>query len=832
MFKRITSIVLASCVSGLVSAAYSGRVFVDKNGNNQYDRGEMLLSGVSVSDGLNVVQTDRDGLFDLPGHEKARFVFITLPSGYRSNAFYQRIDEQQSAYDFALQTANPKSLKADGSHRFIHISDTHIGDYSAQTAVDGHAASSKDLRDYVKNEDIAFVIHTGDVCRENFAAYKSFLNNENMPFSQMFNCIGNHDLGSGAYGEEGFENFFGPAYYSFEVGNVHYIVTPMERGDGRPDFTPERIGQWLQNDLKYVAEGKPIIAFNHSVMTANGHFKFGGQNAGWIDLADYNLKAWLYGHWHQHRMYRYDNSEVLMLCSPGQAHGTFNHTPASFRVLTVDKAGELSSEIRYPYFDKKLTIASIDNGRSAITAAGKVPLYVNAYSSVSPVGKVTCCYSSQGKSYLTGQPLRQQTDFCWCTDLTLPASLKGQLVTVTVTATFQNGEVSQESSTFRYLPEKNIPVKPGGDWTNLLQNAAHVPVLQDTLPSHLQLAWIQNIGSNILFSSPIVYQGAIYAASIDDNSKGKAAVVCMDMASGEVKWRYSVRHSIRSCIAAEDGCIFAQDVNGWLYALEASTGQLVWEKDLEMNKQVPLDNGLVTSDGIVYAGTGHSLCALRAKSGEQVWRNKDWDTSHGTASTLSVHNGVLVAQTFWEAAYANDAQTGKMLWGRGAYGYGGSATMIDDLVYFTSNSSLCVANARTGKRIIQKKFDFLINNLSASLVTDSEIILATSADGVIALDRETLEVKWRFKPSKSLIYTAPSLDDPASSLEGSPVWSGEKIYIGASDGVLYALNRKTGKLQWKHEFGSAVLGTVAVSGNMLFVADFAGNVYGFVGDEK
>ena len=827
MFKRIISIVLASSVSGLASAAYSGRVFVDKNGNNQYDRGEMLLSGVSVSDGLNVVQTDKDGLFDLPGHEKARFVFITLPSGYRSNSFYQRIDGQQSAYDFALQTTNPKSLKVDGSHRFIHISDTHIGDYSAQTAVDGHAASSKDLRDYVKNEDIAFVIHTGDVCRENFAAYKSFLNNENMPSSQMFNCIGNHDLGSGAYGEEGFENFFGPAYYSFEVGNVHYIVTPMERGDGKPDFTSERIGQWLQNDLKYVSEGKPIIVFNHSVMTANGHFKFGSQNVGWIDLADYNLKAWLYGHW-----YRYDDSEVLMLCSPGQAHGTFNHTPASFRVLTVDKAGELSSEIRYPYFDKKLTIAFIDNGCSAITTAGKVPLYVNAYSSVSPVGKVTCSYSCQDKSYLTGQPLRQQTDFCWCTDLTLPASLEGQLVTVTVTATFQNGEVSQESSTFRYLPEKNIPVKPGGDWDNLLQNAAHVPVLQDTLPSHLQLAWIQNIGSNILFSSPIVYQGAVYAASIDDNGKGKAAVVCMDMASGEVKWRYSVRHSIRSCIAAEDGCIFAQDVNGWLYALEASTGQLVWEKNLEMNKQVPLDNGLDTSDGIVYAGTGHSLCALRAKSGEQVWRNKDWDTSHGTASTLSVHNGVLVAQTFWEAAYANDTQTGKMLWGRGAYGYGGSATMIDDLVYFTSNSSLCVANARTGKRIIQKKFDFLINNLSAPLVTDSEIILATSADGVIAVDRETLEVKWRFKPGKSLIYTAPSLDDPASSLESSPVWSGEIIYIGASDGVLYALNRKTGKLQWKHEFGSAVLGTVAVSGNMLFVADFAGNVYGFVGDEK
>ena len=366
------------------------------------------------------------------------------------------------------------------------------------------------------------------------------------------------------------------------------------------------------------------------------------------------------------------------------------------------------------------------------------------------------------------------------------------------------------------------------DWTNLLQNAAHVPELKDTLQLPLQLAWVQNIGANIYFSSPLIYKGAIYAASLDDNGLGKASVTCMDAQTGQIRWQYPLRHSVRSSIAAEDGCIFAQDINGWLYAIDAATGKLVWEKDLEMDKQVPLDNGLVTSDGVVYAGTGRSLCAYQAKTGELIWQNKDWDTGHGTSSTFSVNNGILVGQAFWEAAYANDARTGQKLWSRGGYGFGSSAAMHGGLIYSISNRSLFIVDAKTGKRLIQKTYDFELKNLSTPLVTNDEIIFGTAENGVVAVDRNTLEVKWRFRTGRAMIYTVPTLGDPASPVEASPVLNGDIVYVGASDGALYALNRKDGQLLWKHAMGAPVLATVAVSGNALFVSDFSGNVYGFV----
>ena len=52
------------------------------------------------------------------------------------------------------------------------------------------------------------------------------MNTENMD-CPVFYCIGNHDLVKGKYGEELFESIYGPVYYFFDAGNVHYVVTPM-----------------------------------------------------------------------------------------------------------------------------------------------------------------------------------------------------------------------------------------------------------------------------------------------------------------------------------------------------------------------------------------------------------------------------------------------------------------------------------------------------------------------------------------------------------------------------------------------------------------------------
>lgn len=172
---------------------------------------------------------------------------------------------------------------------------------------------------------------------------------------------------------------------------------------------------------------------------------------------------------------------------------------------------------------------------------------------------------------------------------------KNRRITVVVEAIFNNGEVKQTRRSVLYGK----------------------PIEQQ---QRLRLTWVKNIGASVYMSAPLVYQECVFMASVDDNMSGKASVVCIDAQSGTIRWRYSVRGSVRSSIAASEGLVFAQDVYGNLYAIDAENGTLVWGKNLRTGILPPLDDGLAAVGKVLYAGTGKSLYAFHAPTGKQLWK--------------------------------------------------------------------------------------------------------------------------------------------------------------------------------------------------------------------
>ena len=434
-----------------------------------------------------------------------------------------------------------------------------------------------------------------------------------------------------------------------------------------------------------------------------------------------------------------------------------------------------------------------------------------------------------GKAILKNKKLVQATDWTWNGDMPLSAKYQGKELTLQVTARFNNGETAYAESAFIVRPEQ-VKVSLGADWNNLLGTSTHVAPVCPPLEAPLQLAWTKNVGANIYMTSPLVHNGRVYIASVDENLKGEGHVYALAGEDGEILWSYPVRNSIKNTIAIDKGVVFAQDAQGWLYAIDAETGKLCWEKQLPVNGLPALIDGLVANDGIVYAGTGKGLGAYEARTGKQLWKNEDWGQGEGTTTTLTQGNGLLIGSAQWRALYGNDAKTGKKLWeasDNGLRNRGSSVAMHSSLLYLISNQSFFILEVATGKVIVRKPLPYNVDVTSTPLLTDKEIIFGSAEKGLIALDNETLEEKWVCPVGAGLVYTSPYIRKGAATIETSPVLAGKTVYVTASDGAVYGINKDDGKIIWKYATGAPIFGSVAVSGNALIAADFGGNVYTF-----
>lgn len=230
------------------------------------------VAGVVVSDGLNTVLTDAKGRFRMTADEDSRFIFISTPSGYISstlggdNLFYKEIDADMKKYDFTVR----KNPADDTNHNVIVIADPQISDRDELPELAKH---SKDIVEYAgqMDGDYTFGLCLGDIVGWDHSIYPVY--NEIMS-NQLFEyryVIGNHDMTN--YGRSfetsmwDYESFFGPAWYSFNVGKVHYVMLNNNFFIGRDwyyiGYITERQLRWLEKDLSYVPAGSTVVVGMH-----------------------------------------------------------------------------------------------------------------------------------------------------------------------------------------------------------------------------------------------------------------------------------------------------------------------------------------------------------------------------------------------------------------------------------------------------------------------------------------------------------------------------------------------------------------------------------------
>lgn len=231
------------------------------------------LANVRVSDGLSVVRTDRDGRYTLLADPMQPFVMVSTPSGYAPgrNAsgtvrFYEPLNAARGTQqlDFALTRTGE-----DRAHAMVLLADTQTKTRADTDTL--HAESVPAVLEAVRGvgETPVFGVTCGDIMWDDLTLYPEYeraVTRMGIPFYQV---IGNHDLEFAARTTEAaastYEQHFGPTWYSFDRGEVHYVVLNdvFWFGTDYIGYLDKRQLAWLAENLQYVERGAPVVVLLH-----------------------------------------------------------------------------------------------------------------------------------------------------------------------------------------------------------------------------------------------------------------------------------------------------------------------------------------------------------------------------------------------------------------------------------------------------------------------------------------------------------------------------------------------------------------------------------------
>lgn len=257
------------------SWAQEGDEFVSRQVSGKVTGAGKGLAGVIVSDGYTVAQTDKNGVYKMNTHHDAKFIFVSLPSGYEIpndkgiSKFYSPLHKNGKAEEINFELH--KLTMDDQKHTFIVWADPQM-----QNAADTdlfHRTSVPDTKAHVAamGDVPVFGIACGDIAFDHFEVYDDYKRGVAATGIPFFQVIGNHDMDYNARtdneSQATFTSLFGPTYYSFNRGKVHYVVLDnvffIGSGHKYIGYLTEEQLKWLEKDLQFVPKGNTVVVAMH-----------------------------------------------------------------------------------------------------------------------------------------------------------------------------------------------------------------------------------------------------------------------------------------------------------------------------------------------------------------------------------------------------------------------------------------------------------------------------------------------------------------------------------------------------------------------------------------
>ena len=294
----------------------------------------------------------------------------------------------------------------------------------------------------------------------------------------------------------------------------------------------------------------------------------------------------------------------------------------------------------------------------------------------------------------------------------------------------------------------------------------------------LELAWSFDMYTNRgLEASPIVVDGIMYMTG------SWSVVFAVDAKTGEEIWSYDPEvpgdWARKACcdvvnrgVAVYEGAVFVATLDGYLVALNAENGEVIWRKNtiIDRTRSYTITGAPRVANGRVFIGNGGGEYGVRGyvtaydtKTGEEDWR---FFTVPGDPTKPFEHPEMELAAKTWKGGE----------WWK----IGGGGTVWNSIVYDAETDTvfLGVGNGSPWTRTIRSPGGG--DNLFLS--------------AIVALNASNGEMRWYYQttPGDNWDYTAVQ-DMMLADMEVDGVM--RKVIMQApKNGFFYVLDRQTGEL--------------------------------------
>ena len=327
-------------------------------------------------------------------------------------------------------------------------------------------------------------------------------------------------------------------------------------------------------------------------------------------------------------------------------------------------------------------------------------------------------------------------------------------------------------------------------WRRTLNGWGYSPL--DTIDrsnvDQLRMVWTRALNDGSNQGTPLVYDGMMYMPNPGD------VIQALDAATGDLVWEYRrnlpddlddyiipMLSRINRNLAIYEGLIIDTSADDYVFALDASSGELVWETQILDYRELPAhqSSGPIIGNGRIYSGrgcmpdSGPDACVItahNARTGEELWRRR----------TIP-RPGEPGDETWGGLPYEERKHVGAWM-----------VPSYDpelDLVYI-------------GTSVTSPAPKFLVGG-----VTNTHLY----HNSTLALDGTTGEIRWYYQHlndhwdldhpfERILVDTAVAPNPEAVAWINPRLESGERrrvvTGIPAKTGIIYTLDRETGEFLW------------------------------------